>query len=158
MSARHVSLPLIGALELTGCAGSVGAADRESSREGSSQQASTVNLHLAFEGTSISATLADNETSRDFVALLPITLTLNDYAATERIGDLPKRLSTHGAPAGITPAAGDLTYYAPWGNLAIFHKSFRYSKGLIKLGTIDSGLEVLRRPGPVRVTITLLDE
>lgn len=115
-------------------------------------------LHLAFEGTSISATLADNETSRDFLALLPLTLTLNDYAATEKISDLPKRLSTHGAPAGVTPAAGDLTYYAPWGNLAIFHESFRYSKGLIKLGAIDSGLEVLRRPGPVRVTITLLDE
>jgi hypothetical protein len=38
------------------------------------------------------------ETSRDFAALLPLTLTLKDYAATEKISDLPKRLSTDGAP------------------------------------------------------------
>jgi hypothetical protein len=29
-------------------------------------------------------------------------------------------LSTDGAPAGARPEAGDLTYYSPWGNLAVF--------------------------------------
>ena len=115
-------------------------------------------LRIAIEDGSITATLTDSSTSRDFVALLPLTLTLNDYAATEKISDLPKRLSTQGTPAGVTPAAGDLTYYAPWGNLAIFHKGFRYSSGLIKLGSIDSDLESLRRPGAVRATIELIDD
>lgn len=48
------------------------------------------------------------------MGLLPLTLTLEDYASTEKISDLPKRLSTQGAPAGIDPSVGDVTYYAPW--------------------------------------------
>ena len=43
----------------------------------------------------------------------------------------------------LKPEVGDLTYYAPWGNLAIFYRDFGYAKGLVKLGRIDSGLELL---------------
>jgi len=38
---------------------------------------------------------------------------------------------------------GDITYYAPWGNLAIFYRDFDYSRGLVRLGRIDSGIEAL---------------
>jgi hypothetical protein len=31
---------------------------------------------------------------------------------------------------------GDITYYAPWGNLAIFYRDFGYSPGLVRLGHI----------------------
>ena len=106
----------------------------------------------------MAATLADNDTARDFASQLPLELTLTDYAATEKISDLPRRLSTEGAPPGIDPVVGDLTYYSPWGNLAIFYRDFRHSAGLIKLGRIDSGLEVLNRPGPLRVTIEPVEE
>jgi hypothetical protein len=51
---------------------------------------------------------------------------------------------------------GDVAYYAPWGNLAIFYKEFRYSKGLIRLGRIDAGVEALNVPGPLKVTIETL--
>jgi hypothetical protein len=102
--------------------------------------------------------LLDNATSRDFVSLLPISLTLKDYAATEKISDLPRKLSTEGAPAGSDPSVGDIAYYAPWGNLAVFHKDFHYSSGLIKLGKIDSGIEALNVPGPATVTVELIDK
>jgi hypothetical protein len=42
----------------------------------------------------LSATLTDNKTTRDFISLLPLTLTLEDYAGTEKISNLPGRLST----------------------------------------------------------------
>ena len=113
---------------------------------------------MSIEGRWIPATLADNDTARDFASQLPLELTLTDYAATEKISDLPRRLSTEGAPPGIDPVAGDLAYYSPWGNLAIFYEDFRHSAGLIKLGRIDSGLEVLNRPGPLRVTIEPVEE
>lgn len=74
------------------------------------QQGSTLKIRIDVEGTVITATFEGNETSRDFVSLLPLTLTLKDYAATEKISDLPRRLSTEGAPAGVKPAAGDLAY------------------------------------------------
>jgi hypothetical protein len=97
-------------------------------------------------------------TTRDFLSLLPTTLTLEDYAATEKITYLPRKLSTAGAPAGSDPSVGDIAYYAPWGNLAIFYRDFRYSKGLIRLGRIDSGIEALNMPGPLKVTIERIEK
>jgi hypothetical protein len=82
-----------------------------------------------------------------------MTLTLEDYASTEKIGYPPRKLSTTGAPAGVDPSVGDIAYYAPSGNLAIFYKDFGYSRGLIGLGRIDSRLEALNVPGSLKVTI-----
>jgi hypothetical protein len=113
----------------------------------------TMKIRMDVEGTSITATLDDNDTARDFASLLPLTLTLRDYAATEKISDLPRKLSTQDAPAGTEASAGDIAYYAPWGNLALFYRDFEYSRGLVRLGTLDAGIEVLRRPGPLEVTI-----
>ena len=112
-------------------------------------------IKIEIEGTTLTATLEDSETARDFAALLPLSLTLEDYASTEKVSDLPRRLSTQGAPAGITPKVGYLAYYAPWGNLAIYYKDFGYSSGLVKLGKLDVGIELLRRPGPLKATISL---
>jgi hypothetical protein len=112
-------------------------------------------LRLTVGTTVLTATLDDNPTTRDFVALLPLTLTLRDYHGTEKIGDLPRKLSAKGAPAGHDPAVGDLTYYAPWGNLALFYKDFPYSTGLISLGKLDGGVEALKGGGPVEVKMEL---
>jgi hypothetical protein len=119
------------------------------------QRTTTMKLKIMPPDKSITATLVDSPTSRDFVSLLPITLTLKDYASHEEISDLPRRLSIEGAPAGNTPSTGDVSYYSPWGNLAIFYKDFRYSSGLIKLGKIDGGLEA---DESTRVTIELVDK
>jgi hypothetical protein len=99
------------------------------------------------------AMLDNNEGARQFAALLPLDLALKDYAATEKVADLPGRLSTQAAPDGYKPLAGDIAYCAPWGNLAIFHKNFGYSSGLVRLGRLDSGLDAMRRPGPLRVRV-----
>jgi hypothetical protein len=104
----------------------------------------------------LTATLNDSKTSRDFMSLLPLTLTLKDYAGTEKISDLPKRLSTEGAPSGSDPSVGDIAYYAPWGNLAIFYKDFGYSRGLVILGKIEVGIEAFQVPGSVKVTFELI--
>ena len=86
-------------------------------------------IRMDVDGTRITATLDENATSKDSASLLPLTLTLDDYNGTEKISDLPKKLSTRGAPEGVEPAAGDIAYYAPWGNLAIFYRGFAYSRG-----------------------------
>ena len=114
-------------------------------------------IRMDVEGTVITATLDDNETSRDFVSLLPLTLTLTDYTATEKISDLPKRLTTAGAPPGTVGTAGDLTYYAPWGNLALFYRNSRYAKGLVRLGRVDAGVAVFASPESLRVIIEALE-
>ncbi|WP_263293071.1 cyclophilin-like fold protein [Achromobacter mucicolens] len=47
---------------------------------------------------------------------------MEDYDTIERVATLPAKLSADGAPQGMAPVAGELTHYAPWGNLAIFVK------------------------------------
>jgi hypothetical protein len=89
---------------------------------------------------------------------LPLTLILEDYASTEKIAYLTRKLSEEGAPAGVDPSVGDITYYAPWGNLALFYRDFRYAKGPIRLGSIDEGTEAFSVPGSVTVTIEPLQE
>lgn len=103
----------------------------------------------------VTATLNDSKTTGDFVSLLPLTLTLEDYAKTEKISNLPKRLSIEDAPPGSDPSVGDIAYYAPWGNLAIYYRDFGYSNGLVILGKIEGGIEALNVPGSVDVTVEL---
>ncbi|MEJ2635211.1 MAG: cyclophilin-like fold protein [Calditrichia bacterium] len=112
-------------------------------------------IKIIIGDTTLTATLYDNPTTRDFIPLLPLSLTLEDYAGTEKISDLPKRLSTEDAPSGFDPSVGDITYYAPWGNLAIFYKDFGYANGLINLGRIDMGIEELNNAGSLKVIIEL---
>ncbi|EMG4445008.1 hypothetical protein V2Y97_001701 [Salmonella enterica] len=108
-------------------------------------------IEIIVEGET--ATLFDTPTGRDFASLLPHSLTLEDYDDIERISNLPSRLSTAQAPDCMTPEAGDITYYAPWGNLAIFARGRTYARSLIPLGKVDSGLPVLQRHGPFAVQI-----
>jgi hypothetical protein len=123
--------------------------------ENSPRRTDDMNITLSFNDTELTATLVDNETTQDFLSLLPLTLTLSDYRKTERISDLPRQLSTAGAPDGHDPEVGDITYYAPWGNLAIFYEDFDYSPGLVKLGRIDSGIEALAASsGETTVTLS----
>lgn len=110
-------------------------------------------IRLTINGNTTIATLEDNPSARDFLSMLPMTLTLDDYNATEKIADLPRKLSTQGAPAGIDPQVGDITYYAPWGNVALFYRDFGYSSGLIRLGHFDAGVDLLKVQGSLKTTI-----
>lgn len=114
-------------------------------------------IRITVDGQVVAATLADNPTTRDFISRLPLTLTLGDYAGTEKIVYLDRKLSTAGAPAGATPTVGTIAYYAPWGNLAFYYKDFAYSPGLIPLGRIDTGLAVFKRAGDIKVKIELAE-
>lgn len=154
-NARWLGLGVLCAAALSVATGAIaGDASSPSSRRSSTQeQHRAMQISIDIEGTTLTATLDDNDSSRDFASLLPLSLTLDDYAATEKVSDLPRRLSTKDAPAGTAAKAGDLTYYSPWGNLAIFYKDFRHASGLVKLGSLDSGVEIMRRPGPLKVII-----
>ena len=105
----------------------------------------SMKIRLVFDETILTATMIDNPTTRDFISLLPLTLKLEDYAGTEKISQLPKKISTKEEPAGADPSTGDIAYYSPWGNLAIFYKDFRYSSGLILLGKIDSDIDIIKK-------------
>ncbi len=114
-------------------------------------------IHVIVGNETLSATLDDTPAGRDFATLLPLDLTLGDYQATEKIADLPRPLDTTDAPARYTPKAGDITYYAPWGNLAIFYKPFQTSRGLVRLGAFDEPIDALLKDGAIPVRIEVAD-
>lgn len=131
---------------------STGSLSAESRPEGNDAGRENMKIQIRIGTQKFTATMEDNPSAKDFISMLPLTLTLEDYAATEKIAYLPRTLSTAQAPNGVDPGIGDITYYAPWGNLAIFHRDFGYSKGLIRLGKLDSDIEKVAVPGPLTVT------
>jgi hypothetical protein len=99
-------------------------------------------IRIAFNDEEAVVMLFDNPVSRDFVSLLPLTATFEDYAGTEKIAYLPRKLATQSGLSG-RDVQGDFTYYAPWGNLAVFYKGFGNAGELYILGRIESEKEKL---------------
>ncbi len=116
---------------------------------------SSLNVNITVGDRTITATMEDNAAARDFLSRLPLEITLNDYNnTTEKIFYPDPALTTEGVTRGCAPTPGDITIYAPWGNVAIFCKSWSHSRDLIKIGRIDgNGIEVLSIAGDIPVKI-----
>lgn len=136
---------------------SVHASDKSDNDSRTGLEKEIMKVNIVFDNQTITATLNDTPTAQDFVRQLPLTLELEDYASTEKIAYLPSKLTSEGAPEGTRAKAGDLAYYAPWGNMVVFYKDFGYSTGLIKLGELDAGLERFVSGGKMKITIELAD-
>jgi len=100
-------------------------------------------IRFGFADKEIVVALVDNSSARSLVEMLPLTVEFRDYAGSEKISDPPRQLDTADAPEGYAPSVGDLTLYAPWGNLAFFYQDHGYAGGLVPLGRIISGTEFL---------------
>jgi hypothetical protein len=123
----------------------------------SSEARKNVKIKITAGNKVAIAMLDDNPTSNDFAKRLPLTIELTDYSSTEKIHYLSSKLSVKDAPPGMTPSRGDITYYSPWGNLAVFYKGFSYSSGLIKLGKIESGLDILNGDRPITAKFEVIE-
>jgi hypothetical protein len=120
------------------------------------QVETSMKIRVEFNGARMTATLYDNPSARDFASMLPLDLTIDDYSTNEKIAYLPRKLTEEGSGPFGNEAPGDLAYYAPWGNLAFFYGSYRYSSGLIRLGRIDGDIAPLLVRGKFDLRIELL--
>lgn len=125
-------------------------AERKNNNNNPENNSLMVNIKIGER--TITATMEENVASRDFLSRLPLEVTLNDYNSTEKIYYPSPALEIDGAPRGGNLQLGDITIYAPWGNVAIFYKSFSGNNSLIKIGHINgSGIDALNVPGDVMV-------
>jgi hypothetical protein len=125
-----------------------------------SERRSTMKVSLKFQDKTLTATLIDNETTRDFVSLLPLTLTMNDLFGREKYGHLPREISG-GGERTYTYEVGQLVYWSPGPNVAIYYRDDgeRIPKpGIIVIGKVDSGVHALNVPGAVKVKIELVTD
>ena len=101
--------------------------------------------------------MADNPTARDFVALLPFKLSMNDLFGREKYGDLPKALSENG-PRKNAYEVGDIAYWSPDHQFAVYYHQDGESipsPGVVPIAKIDAGAEAFNVRGPVKVTIAV---
>lgn len=94
-------------------------------------------LNLIVGNSTFKATMYENESAKDFISLLPITLTLADYNRKERSSRLPKRLANDGTEDGVNILAGDICYYTPFRNLYIYYRDSGLSFCQVSLGKIE---------------------
>src|SRR6266511_3070188 len=108
--------------------------------------------------TSVDVTIGqDNPAVRDFLSMLPLTLTVEEFTGREKISYLPRKLRHRGSP-GSDPKNGDLIYFVPWGNLGFYYNAegIGYSDATIHLGTYRAPLDQLE-PLEGRVTVEIID-
>lgn len=98
---------------------------------------------MTVDRQDISIVLYDTPAANALYEMLPMELNFEDYNGIEKISYLSETLPTEGEPSGCDPTVGDVCLYAPWGNLSIFYEDFRQSEGLIRLGYIETGMELL---------------
>lgn len=99
-------------------------------------------INIVINQQQVVVNLLDTQASQHLLSQLPLTLNFSDYAGAEKIAYLPEKLTTQGMTSAAN-VAGDFTYYAPWGNLAIFYRGEGHDGNLYTLGHIESGKEVL---------------
>jgi hypothetical protein len=121
------------------------------------QGTTAVKVRIIFNDQAMTATLEDNPSARDFASMLPLhDLTIDNYADNEKVSYLPRKLTDEGSGPFGNERSGDLCYYAPWGNLALFYAGYRWSRGLIRLGHIDGSFTPLLTRGEFPLQIDII--
>lgn len=118
-------------------------------------QGESMKIRLKVNGKSLDATLRQDATTRDFVSLLPLTLTMRDLFGREKFGHLPRAISESGERTR-SYQVGDVAYWSPGKDIAVFYRHDGQTipaPGLIVIGKVESGVEMFEAPGPLEVTI-----
>lgn len=127
------------------------------SPEGAATGGEAAMLHMTVNGTTLTATLADNSSAqalRELLADGPITIDMRDYGSMEKVGPLGASLPANDEQ--INTQAGDIILYQG-SQLVIYYDTNAWS--LTRLGTINDvttqELRELLGGGDVSVTISL---
>jgi hypothetical protein len=114
-------------------------------------------IRLEIENRVLTLTVTESETAKDFVSLLPLTLTLNDLFGREKFAHLPRAISEQGKRTHHYEV-GDVAYWSDGPDVAVFYRDDGQkipTPGIIIIGKIDSGVEALNVRGSVKVKFHL---
>jgi hypothetical protein len=120
-----------------------------------------VRIRLIIGDRAATATLQNTAAARDFAAMLPVTISMRDLLGREKPGRLPRQLDIGDATREYRYEVGEIAYWAPGNDIAIFYADDGQSipqPGLVRLGTVDTGLDLIAAAGDdVQLTIEPLD-
>lgn len=120
---------------------------------------STIQFSIQIGETVFYADPVDHATTKDFVSMLPLTLSMGDIRNREKLGYLSRSLA-EGGTVQTTYEVGDMSYWPNGPGLAVFynHDGREVASGLVSLGKIVSGIENFNVTGSVEVTIDVVEK
>jgi hypothetical protein len=156
---RVVTMP--GELPAATATSAVSAASSSASAAGSAtEEVGSVRVTLRVGDQVATATLADTPTGHQLAAMLPVTVDLQDPFGQAKSGVLPRGIDIAGAGREIHPTTGGIYYWPDGGDFAVFYDALGQAvppPGLVRLGSIDTGLDAIAARGDVTVTIRRAD-
>jgi hypothetical protein len=95
-------------------------------------------VRFSAGSTAVEVTIdEENPAVRDFLSMLPLTLTLEEFAEREKIATSRANSRSVGRPVP-TPEDGDLICFVPWGNIGFYYNTAGIgSDDTIHLGTCE---------------------
>ena len=109
-------------------------------------------LNIKIGNKNFSATLYDNETTREFINNMPLTINMNELNGNEKYYYMDNSLKTNSENVKKIKK-GDLMLYGS-NCLVLFYKSFSTSYSYTKLGYIDDANDLEQMVGKGNINIT----
>ncbi|MEI0602732.1 cyclophilin-like fold protein [Brachyspira alvinipulli] len=124
---------------------------------GDNRNMNTLNtsVNLKINNKEYKLILYDNQTAKDFLSMMPFTITMNDLNANEKYHNLNKSLTTQSSRGGSIKI-GDFMLYGS-NCLVLFYENFSTSYSYTKIGYIEntSGLKDSLGRGSVEISFSV---
>jgi hypothetical protein len=119
----------------------------------SASTATSTKIRLRIGARTLTATVVDSRTARDFLSLLPLTVRMSDLFGREKAAPLPRALA-NGGRRTHTYRYGAIVYWSPGPDVAVMYRRSGPAipdPGDVVLATLDSGVHAFNVPGTIRV-------
>ena len=115
------------------------------------EESSMTQIAVSWDGGQAVYELNHSPAAQSLLAQLPLTIQVEDYSTNEKIFYPEEGLDTSDTPLARA-GAGTLAYYEPWGDVVFFYGDYSENPGLLELGQIVSGGDLV---GAMSGTITI---
>ena len=111
-----------------------------------------IKINLTVNNKTFSATLENNETTRELTQMFPMTIQMSDLNSNEKYNYLDTNLTTNASRVSRINA-GDIKLFGS-NCLVVFYESFNTSYSYTNLGKVDNANDFVNELGRGSVTVT----
>ena len=115
-------------------------------------QNENIKINLTVNNKTFSATLENNETTRELTQMFPMTIQMSDLNSNEKYNYLDTNLTTNASRVSRINA-GDIKLFGS-NCLVVFYESFNTSYSYTNLGKVDNANDFVNELGRGSVAIT----
>ncbi|WP_181388433.1 cyclophilin-like fold protein [Vibrio albus] len=102
---------------------------------------SSMKVSITSRGQTATFHLYDTQAAKEFYQQLPLRLELSNFRDAQWMFYPPEKLTVTSGEAYHDGKKGELSYYAPWGDVFMLYKDFYAGDEMHRLGVGISGIE-----------------